>query len=142
MGRAERRAAGRAQGRSPQEVVRGLAGFARQSERFLAVLGRQLPAEWVRRTDAVGPYWSRGEAMVRATLEEPGPDGWARAVASVSMMGAVRPSRPPAALVREVARVFLGPAAEHLPQIDSLPGGFAVLVECDVMVVPRAVGEA
>jgi hypothetical protein len=142
MGRAERRAEQRAQGRSVREVVQGLQGFARQSERYLTVLGRNLPAEWVRHRDAVGHYWSRGNTMVRATLKEPGPDGWARAVASVSLMGAAVPSRPPAALVREVARVFLGAPAEHLPQVDTLPGGLAVMVECDVMVVPRAVGQA
>lgn len=142
MGRAERRAGQRAQGRSVREVIQGLQGFARWSERYRAVLGRGLPAEWVQHTDGMGHYWSRGEVVVRATLEEPGADGWARAVASVSLMRAAVPARPPAALVREVARVFLGAPAEHLPQIDALPGGLAVLVECDVMVVPRAVGEA
>ena len=124
-----------------QDIKRELMSFARRGERYAATLGRHLPEEWVRFTDGMGPYWRRGDAQVRATLEEPEANGVALAVVSVSTMRGAMPSRPSPALVREVARVFLGRAAENLPQVDALPGGAAVMVECGIRLL-QPVGEA
>lgn len=140
MGRAERRVAEQLAGRSPREVAEGLAAFARNSERFAAVLGTRVPDEWVRLRDGMGRLWRRGELQVRATLTEPGPDGWAQATVSVSVRRSHEGARPSSENVREVARAFLGPEAEDLPQVEALPGGLAMMVECEVMV--RPVGQA
>lgn len=146
MGRAERRAIEWAQkrmaGRSPQEIARGIAGFARKSERYAATLGARLTDEWVRFTDPMGPYWRRGDTQVRATIEGVAPDGWADVVVSVSVMRGVLPTRPSPAMVREVARAFIGPDAEHLPQLEAMPGGAAMMVEARVLLRPAVVGQA
>lgn len=79
MGRAERRAQARATGQSVQEMKRSLLDFARRGERYATTLGQHLPAEWVRFNDGMGPYWRRGAAQVRATLEAPDATGVALA---------------------------------------------------------------
>lgn len=146
MGRAERRAIEAAQkrfaGRSPLEIARGIVSFARKSERYAATLGARLSDEWVRIVDPVGPYWRRGTTQVRATIEGVAPDGWADVVVSVSTMRGAFPTRPTPALVREVAAAFLGPDAEHLPQLEALPGGAAMMVEARVLLRPAVVGQA
>ncbi len=146
MGRAERRAIEAAQkrfaGRSPQDIVRGIAGFARKSERFAATLGARLSDEWVIFRDSMGPFWRRGTTQVRATVEGVAPDGWADVVVSVSVMCGAFPTRPPTALVREVAVAFLGPDAEHLPQVEAMAGGAAMMVEARVLLRPTVVGQA
>lgn len=140
MGRAERRAAGRVSGPSPRELAVGLAAFERNSERFAAVLGARLPDEWVQSRDVMGLLWRRGAVQVRATLTEPGAEGWAQATVSVSVRSPRSGAQPSAEIVREVARTFIGPSAEDLPQVEVLPGGLAMMVECDIMV--RPVGQA